>query len=106
MSEAAIVAPILTSLVGLMAIEDRFGLKLTTTSPKAAQDYVAAVDLMLSANHGAEALLDRALAADPDFALAHVGLSNYYGTTDTIPPAEAMSMSAATRSPAKRSSRS
>jgi TolB-like protein/DNA-binding winged helix-turn-helix (wHTH) protein/Tfp pilus assembly protein PilF len=33
---------------------------------------------------------EQAIAADPRFALAHVGLSNYYGTTDTIPPAEAM----------------
>jgi len=33
---------------------------------------------------------EQSLAADPDFALAHVGLSNYYGVTDSIPPAEAM----------------
>ncbi len=33
---------------------------------------------------------EQSLAADPDFALAHVGLSNYYGITDTVPPAEAM----------------
>jgi tetratricopeptide (TPR) repeat protein len=31
----------------------------------------------------------RAIAADPGFALAHVGLSNYYGMTDSIPPVEA-----------------
>jgi TolB-like protein/DNA-binding winged helix-turn-helix (wHTH) protein/Flp pilus assembly protein TadD len=33
---------------------------------------------------------EQSVAADPDFALAHVGLSNYYGVTDSIPPAEAM----------------
>jgi len=33
---------------------------------------------------------EQSIAADPGFALAHVGLSNYYGTTDTIPPSEAM----------------
>jgi TolB-like protein/DNA-binding winged helix-turn-helix (wHTH) protein/Tfp pilus assembly protein PilF len=33
---------------------------------------------------------EQAIKADPGFALAHVGLSNYYGTTDMIPPAEAM----------------
>jgi len=33
---------------------------------------------------------EQSLAADPDFALAHVGLSNYYGITDAIPPAVAM----------------
>ena len=55
-----------------MAIEDRFGLPLTTASTRTAEDYVAAVDLILSANTGAEQLLDRALAADPDFALGHI----------------------------------
>ena len=55
-----------------MACEDRFGLKLTTQSADAAADYRSAVDLMLSANIGAEALLDRALAADPEFALVHI----------------------------------
>ena len=33
---------------------------------------------------------EQAIAADPDFAPAHVGLSNYFGTTDTIAPEEAM----------------
>ena len=51
---------------------DRFGLKLTAESSPAVEDYVVAVDLFLSANSGAEALLDRALAADPNFAMAHI----------------------------------
>ena len=55
-----------------MPLEDRFGLKLSTASDAAASDYVAGLDLMLSANAGAEALFDRALATDPDFALAHI----------------------------------
>ena len=55
-----------------MPIEDRFGLPLSTSSPRAAEDYGAAVDLILTAYAGAEKLLDRALAADPDFALAHI----------------------------------
>ena len=54
---------------------DRFGLELTTKSSPAVEDYVVAVDLLLSANAGAEALLDRALAADPDFAAAHIAKS-------------------------------
>ena len=33
---------------------------------------------------------DQSIAADPQFAPAHVGLSNYYGATDVIPPSEAM----------------
>jgi Tfp pilus assembly protein PilF len=55
-----------------MPLEDRFGLALSTNEATAAADYVAAVDLLLSANVGAEAHLDRALDADPDFALAHI----------------------------------
>ena len=55
-----------------MPLSDRFGLTVTTASPQALMDYVAAVDLILSANTGAEPLLDRALAADPQFALAQI----------------------------------
>jgi tetratricopeptide (TPR) repeat protein len=55
-----------------MAFEDRFGLALTTSSGAAAERYVRAIDLMLSANIGAEGLLEAALAADPEFALAHI----------------------------------
>jgi len=36
-------------------------------------DYVAGIDALLSANVGAEDAFDRALASDPDFALAHAG---------------------------------
>src|SRR6266567_3583722 len=55
-----------------MRFEDRFGLTLTTSSDAAAGNYVRALDLMLSANIGGEALLDAALAADPEFGLAHI----------------------------------
>jgi tetratricopeptide (TPR) repeat protein len=55
-----------------MPLEDRFGLPLTTKNAAAVADYIAAVDLMLSANAGADALFDRAIAADPEFALAHI----------------------------------
>ncbi len=51
---------------------DRFDLQVTAASGAAVADYVAAVDLLLSANAGADALLERAITADPDFALAHV----------------------------------
>jgi hypothetical protein len=52
-------------------LTDRFDLPVTCAAA-AVDDYVAAVDLLLSAWPGADALLDRALAADPDFALAHI----------------------------------
>jgi tetratricopeptide (TPR) repeat protein len=55
-----------------MPFEDRFGLTLTTSSALAAENYVRALDLMLSANIGAEELLDAALGADPEFALAYI----------------------------------
>lgn len=55
-----------------MGMTDRFGLSVTAASAEAVADYVAAVDLILSANIGADALLERAIAADPDFALAHI----------------------------------
>lgn len=51
---------------------DRFDLPVSAASTEALDDYVAAVDLLLSANPGADERLGRAIAADPDFALAHI----------------------------------
>jgi Tfp pilus assembly protein PilF len=51
--------------------EDRYGLPLGSRSPRTVEGYVAAVDAILSGNVGADEALDRALGADPDFALAH-----------------------------------
>ncbi len=55
--------------------EDRFGLPLTTNSALAAKAYVAALDLLLSANLGAEALLNQAIELDEGFALAHAAMA-------------------------------
>ena len=44
---------------------------------------------MLSANAGAEALLDRALAADPEFALAHIAKARLCQVQARIPEAKA-----------------
>src|SRR6201984_1487033 len=52
--------------------EDRYGLPLSTTSTAAAAAYRDGVDLILSAWPGAAEAFDRAIAADPDFALAHI----------------------------------
>ncbi len=54
---------------------DRYGLSLSTTSPRAHAAYLEAVDLLLSANAGAQAAFQRATEADPSFALAHAGLA-------------------------------
>lgn len=55
-----------------MAHEDRYGLPLSTTSDAAASAYRDGVDLMLSGWTGTAEALERAIATDPDFALAHI----------------------------------
>ncbi|GGI20927.1 tetratricopeptide repeat protein [Bradyrhizobium guangdongense] len=55
-----------------MALEDRYGLPLSTASDQAASAYREGVDLMLSGWTGTAEALERAIAADPDFALAHI----------------------------------
>src|SRR5213078_2237904 len=72
----------------VMTLTDRFGLALTTDSPQAAENYIRAVDLMLSANAGAETLLDGALDADPDFALAHIARGRLCQVQARIPEAK------------------
>src|ERR1700759_4350489 len=49
--------------------QDRYGLPLSTTSAEAASAYCDGIDLMLSAWTGAGEAFERAIAADPDFAL-------------------------------------
>jgi hypothetical protein len=53
-------------------MRDRFELAVTAASAEAVDHYVAAVDLLLSANTGADERLACAVAADPDFALGHI----------------------------------
>src|SRR5262245_10156806 len=55
-------------------LTDRYGNRLTSTSSEAREAYVAAVDLLLSANAGAEQQFRRAIAHDPGLAVAHAGL--------------------------------
>jgi len=55
-----------------MALEDRYGLPLSTTSDAAASAYREGVDLMLAGWTGTAETLERAIAADPDFALPHI----------------------------------
>jgi tetratricopeptide (TPR) repeat protein len=53
--------------------EDRYGLPLSTDSSDAAAAYREGMDLMLSAWPGAAQAFERAITADPDFALARIG---------------------------------
>lgn len=55
-----------------MALEDRYELPLSTTSDQAASAYRGGVDLMLAGWIGTAETLERAITADPDFALAHI----------------------------------
>jgi hypothetical protein len=52
---------------------DRYGLALSTGSPEAVTAYVDGVDRFLAAHDGAEECFARAVAADPEFALGHIG---------------------------------
>src|SRR5712671_6804391 len=54
-------------------LTDRYGLALSTTSAAARDDYVVATDRALSFYPGAAEAYDRAITADPGFALAHAG---------------------------------
>ena len=52
-------------------LNDRFGLAITTSSPRALELYDDTVDRLFALQPGGDALIDEALALDPDFALAH-----------------------------------
>jgi hypothetical protein len=54
-------------------LTDRYGLSLSTASAAARDAYVQASDLALTFYPGAAEAYDRAIAADPAFALAHAG---------------------------------
>ena len=58
--------------MGVAAHQDRYGLALSTNSSDAADAYREGIDLMLSAWPGAAEAFERAIEADPDFALARV----------------------------------
>ncbi len=53
-------------------LTDRYGLFLSTGSAAARDAYVEAADLALTF-YGAAKAYDRAIAADPGFAMAHAG---------------------------------
>src|SRR5438067_7122593 len=52
-------------------LTDRYGLRLSTASPGARDAYVEGCAVKLTMYPGAIAAFDRAIAADPGFALAH-----------------------------------
>ena len=64
--------------------EDRFGQSITTDSAHAAALYDEAVDLLFALQPGSGALIDKALALDPDFALAHCAKARSLATLGKI----------------------
>jgi tetratricopeptide (TPR) repeat protein len=66
---------------------DRYGLPVSTSSEEAAAAYRQGVDCLLAAWPGAAEALDRAIEADPDFALAHVARGRQHLTYGEVPAA-------------------
>ena len=75
-------------------LEDRYGLPLSTTSPQARDAYVAGADCILGATAGVERHLERAIEADPVFALAHAGLARALLLKAKVPEARAAAVRA------------
>ncbi len=59
-------------------LKDRYGNPLSTTSDAAQAAYIDAVDRFLAAEGGVEEAFQAAIAADGNFALAHMGLARFY----------------------------
>ena len=70
-------------------LTDRFSLPVSTNSPAARDEYVLGCDLLLARYPGATEAFDRAIAADPDFALAHAGRALVRQLNSDMPAARA-----------------
>lgn len=78
-----------------MARLESRGLPLSTRSDLAAESYRDGVDLLLSAWPGADVAFDEAIAADPDFALAHAARARLHAIRVEMPAARARITTAA-----------
>src|SRR5688572_27396086 len=70
-------------------LTDRYGLGLSTASGAARDAFVQASDLALTFYPGAVEAYDRAIAADPRFALAHAGKAQVLMRQGDVPAARA-----------------
>ena len=70
-------------------LTDRYDLPLSTTSAAARDAYVQGCDLALTFYPGALEAYDRAIAADPGFALAHAGKAQVLLREGNVPAARA-----------------
>jgi tetratricopeptide (TPR) repeat protein len=66
-------------------LTDRYGLAVSTSSAVARDAYIEGVDLLLTVYPGAIAAFDRAIEADPAFALAHIGKARAHQLSGDIP---------------------
>jgi hypothetical protein len=69
---------------------DSRGLPLSTTSDPAVDSYREGIDLLLSAWPGVAEALDEAIAADPDFALAHAARARVHAIRMELGKAKAL----------------
>jgi tetratricopeptide (TPR) repeat protein len=77
-----------------MPAQDRYGLPLTTGSDAAAAAYREGMDLLLSAWPGAATAFERAIDADPGFALAHIARARVYATYAEVAAAKSLAAKA------------
>lgn len=79
-------------------LEDAYGNPVSTQSAAARDAYSHGVASFLTAQADAEAAFERAIAADPDFALAHIGLARARQSVGKVPAArEALAKVAETK---------
>ena len=62
-------------------LKDRYGSPITTTSKDARDAYVDGIDRFIGAMDGVDDAYRTAIAADENFAMAHLGLARYFVTT-------------------------
>jgi Tfp pilus assembly protein PilF len=70
-------------------LADRYDLALATVSEAARDAYVQGCDLALTFYPGASEAFDRAIAADPDFALPHAAKAQVLMREGNVPAARA-----------------
>jgi len=70
-------------------LQDRYGNDISTSSAAARDAYSEGVDRLLCALGGAAEAFEQAIAADPGFTLAKVGLARYYLAVGRVPDAQA-----------------
>jgi Tfp pilus assembly protein PilF len=68
--------------------EDRYGLPLSAQGQAAAEHYMEGIDCALALSVGAQASLEAAIAADQDFAMAHIALAREFQYRGNITAAQ------------------